>query len=82
MFVELYDKLNNAQKIECSRALFKDKFGNPICFIIEPSEGSYWVKDCGDKDFVQALALLGVNCNMVIDRPDEDKKSNGGIVLP
>lgn len=54
----------NPTTTPATRALIRDKAGNPLCLVVEYS-GGYLVSDVDDDDFPELLKTFGVSAPVV-----------------
>lgn len=73
MQVDLHNALREPQSLEATRVLVRDKYGNPLVFVIEDGEMVNF-KTIDDPDFQQALKDFGINRTIIVKQLDVSPK--------
>jgi hypothetical protein len=66
VILEIHDNFKTPQRLNCSRAVIRDKFNNPIAVMIETAPDIITVASVQDTNFRELLKLLGITDSVIV----------------
>lgn len=60
MQIETHDRMRDPRRVESTQAVVRDRFGEPVVILLEPTPGVVTVLVKGDRHFDEACRQLGV----------------------
>ena len=84
MEAELHDSAHKPRRIECTRIVVRDQFGQPQVAIMSPAPDQIWVTHRGEEGWERALQAMGVNDTCITHVVNEGvlPKPPGKLMLP
>lgn len=79
MRIEARDQFGSQIKRDATQVVIYDDAGNPVLVALKVNDGTIFYAGPRDKGFQKALAILGIEQDLVVDRV---RPSRGRIVVP
>jgi len=80
MRVVLHDRLRKPQKLDATRIIVEDNFGNPIGVFLEVEPGHVIAEIADNQEkFTALLRRLGINKTLIVDTLKPNPAAQNGI---
>lgn len=66
MILEVHDNFKTPQRVQCSRAVIRDKYNNPIAVMVETAPNLITMAGVKDDNFQELLKLLGITDSVIV----------------
>lgn len=70
MIAETHNSFRDPRRIECTRVVVRDNFGNPLAIVVEVDSRTFEVYKYTEPEFNRVLRNLGIEGVVVVDQID------------